>query len=298
MKGAATIAVVSMLLSMANPAQANAPYKSLHPTPRPGPVEPVRPEFAVFDTTAPGLKKVVRPTARPGSRVMNAAPQPEQIVLASSAGAVMQSARPTPRPQNLKRSTIVRASGVRTQPAPVITRGRKGSVCGVKTIQGEKLAPIPGKLAACGVPDPVRITSVDGVALSQASIMDCQTAKALNTWVKTGVKPAVGRLGGGVSSLKIAAHYSCRTRNNQPGAKISEHGKGRAVDVSAINLKNGVSLTVLKGWRDPAQGKLLKSMHKSACGPFGTVLGPNANKYHQDHFHFDTARYRSGSYCR
>jgi hypothetical protein len=28
------------------------------------------------------------------------------------------------------------------------------------------------------------------------------------------------------------------------------------------------------------------------------VLGPNANSFHRDHFHFDTARYRSGSYCR
>ncbi|MGB5557749.1 MAG: extensin family protein, partial [Paracoccaceae bacterium] len=85
---------------------------------------------------------------------------------------------------------------------------------------------------------------------------------------------------------------------NQKGARISEHGKGRAIDVSAIVLKNGASMSVQKGWRDPAQGKVLKAMHRAACGPFGTVLGPNANKFHQDHFHFDTARYRSGSYCR
>jgi hypothetical protein len=42
----------------------------------------------------------------------------------------------------------------------------------------------------------------------------------------------------------------------------------------------------------------MRRAHKTACGPFGTVLGPNADRYHQDHFHFDTARYRSGSYCR
>ena len=46
------------------------------------------------------------------------------------------------------------------------------------------------------------------------------------------------------------------------------------------------------------RGKALKKMHKIACGPFGTVLGPNANRFHRDHFHFDTARYRSGSYCK
>jgi len=45
------------------------------------------------------------------------------------------------------------------------------------------------------------------------------------------------------------------------------------------------SLRVIGGWR-------------AACGPFGTVLGPESNRFHRDHFHFDTARYRSGSYCR
>ena len=297
MNGRTLINATLALLIISSPALAFAPEMSGHPLPRPTGSEPKRPDFAVFDNTAPGLRSVIRPKARPGA-VVPAVVQPSRIVLASSAMAVVQSVRPAPRPQNLRRSTTVRAAGVRTQPAPVITRGRKGSICGVKSIKGDKLAPIPGRIAGCGVTDPVRVTSVDGVALSQASIMDCGTAQALNTWVHKGVRPAVGRLGGGVSSLKVVAHYSCRTRNNQAGAKISEHGKGRAVDVAAINLKNGVSLTVLKGWRDPAQGKLLKSMHKSACGPFGTVLGPNANKYHQDHFHFDTARYRSGTYCR
>lgn len=276
---------------------ANAPSRSLQPMPRPGAAEPARPQFAVFDRTSPGLKSVIRPRARPAMiapRVM----QPSRVVLVSSRVAIARSIRPHPRPQRLKRNAGVRTVSVRTQPAPVITRGRRGSVCGIKTIKGEKLAPIPGRIRGCGVSDPVRITSVDGVALSQASIMDCGTAKALNSWVKNGLKPTVGRLGGGVASLKVIAHYSCRTRNSQPGAKISEHGKGRAVDISAVNLKNGSSISVLKGWGKRTQGKLLKKMHKTACGPFGTVLGPGSDKFHRDHFHFDTARYRSGSYCR
>ncbi len=145
------------------------------------------------------------------------------------------------------------------------------------------------------------MTEVAGVRLSQAAVMDCTTAKALNSWVETGVKPAVGRLGGGLAGLRVAAHYSCRTRNNQPGAKISEHGKGHAIDISGgFVLKNGgVTISVLNGWRDPVQGKVLKAAHAAACAPpFGTVLGPNADRYHQDHLHMDTARYRSGSYCR
>jgi hypothetical protein len=35
------------------------------------------------------------------------------------------------------------------------------------------------------------------------------------------------------------------------------------------------------------QARFLVSVHKSACGLFTTVLGPDANAAHHDHFHFD-----------
>ena len=124
------------------------------------------------------------------------------------------------------------------------------------------------------------------------------TAKALNAWVREGVIPAVGRTGGGVARINVIAHYACRTRNNKSGAKLSEHAKGHAVDIAGITLADGTKLTVLNHWRSSSFGKIIKAMHRSACGPFGTVLGPNADRYHQDHLHIDTARYRSGSYCR
>ena len=69
-------------------------------------------------------------------------------------------------------------------------------------------------------------------------------------------------------------------------------------NISAINLKDGSSLTVLDDWDSRRKGAMLKAMHKAACGTFGTVLGPKSDSYHQNHFHLDTARYRSGSYCR
>lgn len=195
-------------------------------------------------------------------------------------------ARPSQRPANIKQKR-----------AQQIAVSAKGSVCGVAAIKGAVIPAIRGR-GACGVPNAVRLTSVSGVALSQKPTIDCATAKALNTWVKNGLKPAVGKVGGGVRSLKIVAHYACRNRNSAKSGKLSEHAKGRAVDISAINLNNGQAITVLKGWRNKQQGPILKRAHKAACGPFGTVLGPNANRFHQDHFHFDTARYRSGSYCR
>ena len=178
------------------------------------------------------------------------------------------------------------------------SRNLVGSVCSDPRIKGEVIASIPGRIAGCGVENPVRITSVSGVRLTQAATVNCETATALNDWVNNGIKPAVGRRGGGLEALKVVAHYACRTRNNQAGARISEHGKGRAIDIAAIILANGDTITVLDGWRNRRDGKILRAMHASACGPFGTVLGPEANRFHQDHFHVDTASYRSGPYCK
>jgi hypothetical protein len=63
-------------------------------------------------------------------------------------------------------------------------------------------------------------------------------------------------------------------------------------------MSDGTEITLLKDWGRGADGKALKSMHKAACGPFGTVLGPGSEGFHEDHFHFDTAQYRSGPYCK
>lgn len=184
---------------------------------------------------------------------------------------------------------------------PVVTQVRylrKGSVCGVNAIRGQSLKAIPGRISGCGIQKPVQITELAGVRLSTPAVVDCATAKALHSWIEKGAKPTFGRLGGGIAQLDVAASYACRTRNNRPGAKISEHGRGRAIDISAVRLENGTRMTVLKGWNDPVQGQLLRKLHRAACGSFGTVLGPDSDVYHRDHFHFDTARYRSGSYCR
>lgn len=174
----------------------------------------------------------------------------------------------------------------------------RGAVCGDPDIQGETVGFVPGRLSACGIQDAVKVRSVAGITLSQSAVIDCRTAKALKTWVTKGMKPAIGNRGGGVSQIRVAAHYACRTRNSQPGAKVSEHGKGRAIDISGFRLRDGSEITLIQGWDRRDTGSILRKMHKRACGIFGTVLGPDSDRFHKDHFHFDTARYRSGSFCR
>lgn len=172
----------------------------------------------------------------------------------------------------------------------------EGSVCSNPAIKGTVIGEIEGP-GACGIENAVAVTEVAGIALSTPARIDCQTAQSLLTWVQEGVKPSVGSKGGGVASLKVAASYACRTRNHRPGARLSEHSFGHAIDISALTLRDGTVLTVLGDWTG-ANASIMRNLHSTACGPFGTVLGPQSDPQHRDHFHFDTARYRSGPYCR
>ncbi len=94
------------------------------------------------------------------------------------------------------------------------------------------------------------------------------------------------------------ASYSCRPRNGVAGNKMSEHGRGRAIDIGGFTLRDGSEITVLDDWGTRREGPLLHALHEAACGIFGTVLGPRSDRFHANHFHLDTASYRSGPYCR
>ena len=235
----------------------------------------------------------IRPIARPFLRpdlAHGAYTRPifraERGMFAISPYAVARSMRPDLRPASIEAAAEERR----------VARLR-GQVCGDPSIQGTVIGRVNGA-GACGIEEAVKLRSVAGVTLSPRATIDCPTARALKTWVERGVLPAVAGEGGGVSSLRVVAHYACRTRYNQPGGRLSEHAFGRAIDIAGIRLRNGTEMTLLTDWNSAEDGAQLRQMWRAACGPFGTVLGPESNRFHRDHFHFDTARYRSGPFCR
>lgn len=175
---------------------------------------------------------------------------------------------------------------------------QRGAVCGDWTILGENRKPFAGKFRGCGIAEPVRLRRVSDVFLSQLALMDCETAITLKTWLENTAKPAFADRGGGLKGLRLAGHYACKTQNNQPRARLSEHARGRAIDISSFILMDGTVIAVLDGWEDEETSDVLRELHTGACSLFGTVLGPNADRYHKGHFHFDTARRRSGPVCR
>jgi hypothetical protein len=299
-----------LMIALAAPAFAEAPASSLRPVPRPGVGAPEMPlqvqaqalaASSVSSVSAP--VRSLRPLPRPTAVAARTPEPPAEVVKAGFvagpapfAGLIAR-LRPVQRPEAPpdRVEEIQPAAAVRIDPGRSAVTGRKGSVCGVNGIKGETLAPITSRTRGCGIEDPVRVTSVDGVRLSMAATLDCPTARALNDWVRGSLKPAFGRTD--VVELQVAAHYACRPRNNVRGAKISEHGRGKAIDIAAVVLENGKSVSVLEDWRNRSGRPLVKA-YRAACGTFGTTLGPDADRYHRNHIHLDTASQRNGPYCR
>ena len=288
------------LILGATPAFAVAPETSPRPVPRPttaaAPVQESTVGLIIISPDVPGVSRSPRPVPRGGIRRI---PVGELEFLTAEVDGVAVSPRPVPRPRDLVTTALRGALVAEVAPAePERRQTRRGSVCRNRAIRGEEIDDITGDLSGCEVRNPVRITEIDGVVLSQASVMDCDTAEALYEWIDEGIRPAIGMLGGGLASLNVVSHYSCRTRNSQPGARISEHGRGRAIDIAAFELRNGTVIDVEDGWGDNVQGRVLRNIHESACGPFRTVLGPEADQYHQDHIHVDVGRRSGSNYCR
>ena len=153
----------------------------------------------------------------------------------------------------------------------------------------------------CEVPDPWSVRSIGGVSFSQAATLNCGMAAPLDDWMRNTVQPAAQKsFGESVVVVDIAASYSCRPRNNQRGAKMSEHGYGNAIDIAAFTLESGRKVTVLDGWRGgSSEQRFLHQVHDAACGEFHTVLGPDSDYNHRNHLHLDLQNRRSGSaYCR
>jgi hypothetical protein len=162
-----------------------------------------------------------------------------------------------------------------------------------------------GGPTSCGALRPFRVTGAVGgrIGLVPGAVLQCPMIPAMDSWVRSVVEPAARRhLGQTVVRMKVAASYACRTRNGLVGAPMSEHSYANALDISAFELADGRVVTVKNGWRGTSgEQDFLRAVHRGACHRFNTVLGPDADRYHHDHFHFDLARHgRDGRFrvCR
>ncbi len=122
-------------------------------------------------------------------------------------------------------------------------------------------------------------------------MLRCSMAAALADWIRDDVAPSVSALGATLRSVDNFGDYECRGRNRIAGAKLSEHGKGNAIDIRGFALDNGrtvklTDVTVSVDFRT--------ALRTSACARFTTVLGPGSDGFHNNHIHLDLAERHNG----
>ncbi len=183
-------------------------------------------------------------------------------------------------------------------------RRRCEIVLAATNVDAEPLSSIGGP-KGCGIAAPVKVHALGAVKLSPAGQFNCTMTAALYKWVTDVVQPAArSRFKQPVVEIREFASYSCRRRGGvmKGPVRISEHAFGNAIDVAEFRLADGTRISVLKDWGGLSalfnrKAAFLREVHKKACGIFSTVLGPEANKAHRNHFHFDLGRGGRYKYC-
>ena len=147
----------------------------------------------------------------------------------------------------------------------------------------------------CGGTDLVKLEAIvlpnkHRVAVTPAATLRCSMATAIADWVRTDIVPMTEKLGSELSVLDNFDSYECRGFNGIPGAHLSEHGRANAIDVRALKLADGQSISFTD--RTVAR-EVRESVLHSMCARFTTVLGPGSDWYHEDHIHLDLAERRN-----
>lgn len=149
----------------------------------------------------------------------------------------------------------------------------------------------------CSATRSVKLLEV-GIPVTNLGAVKCELAVPFTRWVGGAVQQAARAwLDSPVAKIETFGSYACRPINNVAGNKLSEHARANAVDVSGFILASGRRISVRDDWNgpDPQARNFLRALHQSACRRFRVVIGPDANSFHHDHFHFDMG---PGPYCR
>jgi hypothetical protein len=198
----------------------------------------------------------------------------------------------TPAPTPVPETTV-------SQPTAGDNDTLRSQVIASRRVVGEVITPIIDK-GGCGIAAPLRLQAIvlaDGskVTISPAVIMRASLAAAVADWVRDDLEPAIAAKGDRLVSIEGAGGYACRSRDSIPGAKLSEHATGNALDVHALRTEHGKVFAIAVSNSDPDDVRSFRAlMKKTACSRFSTVLGPGADLYHEEHLHIDLAVRRNG----
>ena len=177
-------------------------------------------------------------------------------------------------------------------------RARDVSYCRAALLRADAAATaIPDRVVsdACHVKDAVRVTGLASSRMAPLATR-CTIALRLYLWERHTLQPAAERLfGTGIAEVEHLSSYSCRRIRtvSGPSSRMSQHATANAVDISGFRLRDGRRIRLLDSWdSNGPEADFMRIARDGLCQWFNTVLGPDYNALHADHFHADMGLFR------
>jgi len=195
---------------------------------------------------------------------------------------------------------------VAAAPQSLAQRGPEASCISSLGASGTRFTALPDSYSApgCHRLGTVQLMSISGdrsmFEISNLGPVKCNVANAFSAWARFGVDRAARQiLGSRLAKIETMGSYACR---NVAGTnKRSAHSRAEAIDVSGFVLADGRRITLSADWNGGTsqEREFLRVVKSSACKRFGTVLSPEYNRAHADHFHLEGASVSpKGGLCR
>lgn len=191
------------------------------------------------------------------------------------------------------------------------------AACQAALAQAEMtLVPLEDRVTGenCGFDNAVRIERTS-IGVGEPFSLSCRAALSLAMWERHVLQQAAqAQLGARVKRIEHFGSYACRNLYGEVGRRRSQHATADALDVAGFVLEDNRRISVVGDWKrkasaqaaDAASGsaiaqeqaastpesRFLRQVHDGACEYFDAVLGPEYNRAHADHFHFDRGQAR------
>ncbi|MXO93786.1 extensin [Erythrobacter arachoides] len=168
---------------------------------------------------------------------------------------------------------------------------------------GVRFDPLPDQYRAqgCSTLGTVQVHALRGdsgdLGISNIGPVTCPVSAAFAAWARFGVDRAARQImGSPLAGIQTMGSYACRDVAGT--GRRSAHATAAAIDIGGFVLADGRRISVLTGWNGtPQEREFLRTVQRSACRRFNTVLGPDYNAAHHDHLHVEGVT-DGNSYCR
>ncbi|RVU86662.1 extensin family protein [Leucothrix sargassi] len=137
----------------------------------------------------------------------------------------------------------------------------------------------------CGIENRVRLSRVGSAAMRPVET-SCPITLRTAMWEQHSLQPAAqAHLGAGIKEILHYSSYNCRAIRGS-SSRWSTHATAEAIDIAGFVLNDGRTITLLRDW--DKQQAFFSEIKQGACKWFKTVLGPDYNSLHRDHFHLQS----------